>query len=155
MVRLFLQIMLLMSFLIFPRGWLDHSVHSSSYFLRCYPHPVLPRPPVCWFFTFWKQSQYSIRVYKLTSSIPVVVFLCLLSVLGFVFGVYAGVDSGVINLYDILRFELQRWPDFFCLRVQNFAPLTPFVICWLGFSTAADLSITSKAWLFSNSLSVG
>ena len=33
----------------------------------------------------------------------------------------------------------------FRLRVKNFAPLTPFVICWLGFSTAADLSITGMA----------
>jgi len=64
------------------------------------------------------------RVYKLTNSIPVVVVLGLLSLLGFFFGVYAGVDSGVIN------------------QVRNFAPLTPFVICWLGFSTAADLAIT-------------
>ena len=48
----------------------------------------------------------SIRVYKLTNSIPVVVVLGLLSLLGFVFGVYAGVDSGVINQYDILRFQL-------------------------------------------------
>jgi len=64
------------------------------------------------------------RVYKLTNSIPVVAVLGLLSLLGFVFGVYAGVDSGVIN------------------EVKNFAPLTPFVICWLGFSTAADLAIT-------------
>jgi len=27
-------------------------------------------------------------------------------------------------------------------RVKNFAPLTPFVICWLGFQTCADLLIT-------------
>jgi len=45
--------------------------------------------------------------------------------LGFAFGLYAGIESGVID------------------QVKNFAPLTPFVICWLGFSTAADLSITA------------
>jgi hypothetical protein len=27
--------------------------------------------------------------------------------------------------------------------VADFAPLNPFVICWLGFQTAADLSITA------------
>jgi len=64
------------------------------------------------------------RVYLLTDSIPIVVVVGILSLLGFFFGVYAGVYSGVIN------------------QVKNFAPLKPFVICWLGFSTAADLSIT-------------
>lgn len=144
-----------MSFLVFHRGWLDYSIHSSGYVLCCYPRPVLPHPQVCcWFLTFWKQSQYSIRVYKLTNSIPAVAVLCLLSLLGFAFGVYAGVDSGVINEYDILRFDQHRWPDPLRLRVKNFAPLTPFVICWLGFSTAADLSITSITLIFPNRLSV-
>jgi len=36
-------------------------------------------------------------VYKLTKSIPVVAVITLLSTLGFVFGVYAGVRSGIIN----------------------------------------------------------
>ena len=137
------MILLQASFLILPRGWLDHSVHGSGYVLCCCPRPVLPRPPVCWFFILLKSNlKHFIRVYKLTNSIPVVAVLCLLSLLGFVFGVYAGVDSGVINQYDIFRFELHNDLIFFFLRVKNFAPLTPFVICWLGFSTAADLSIT-------------
>ena len=57
---------------------------------------------------FESMSHYSISVYKLTHNIPVVAVLCLLSLLGFVFGVYAGVDSGVINQYDTLWFELHK-----------------------------------------------
>jgi len=64
------------------------------------------------------------RVYMLTDNIPTVAVIGILSLLGLVFGVYAGVYGGVIN------------------QVKNFGPLKPFVICWLGFSTAADLSIT-------------
>jgi hypothetical protein len=64
------------------------------------------------------------RVYILTKNAPVVGVIGLLSFLGFIFGVYAGVRSGIIN------------------EVKNFAPLTPFVICWLGFQTCADLLIT-------------
>jgi len=64
------------------------------------------------------------RVFKLTKSIVIVGVIGIFSFLGFVFGVYAGVRSGIIK------------------EVANFAPLTPFVICWLGFQTAADLLIT-------------
>jgi len=64
------------------------------------------------------------RVYKLTQSKPIVGLIGLFSVIGFVFGVYAGVRSGIIK------------------QVANFAPLNPFVICWLGFQTGADLLIT-------------
>lgn len=64
------------------------------------------------------------RVFKLTKSAPVVGVIGLLSTLGFIFGVYAGVRSGIIR------------------EVKNFAPLTPYVICWLGFQTCADLLIT-------------
>ncbi|KDR85756.1 hypothetical protein GALMADRAFT_234820 [Galerina marginata CBS 339.88] len=64
------------------------------------------------------------RVYKLTKSSVIVGVIGIFSFLGFVFGVYAGVRSGIIK------------------EVKNFAPLTPFVICWLGFQTAADMLIT-------------
>ncbi|KAG6889488.1 hypothetical protein C0992_004993 [Termitomyces sp. T32_za158] len=47
-----------------------------------------------------------------------------LSILGFIFGIYAGIRSGIIR------------------EVAHFAPLKPFVICWLGFQTSADLFIT-------------
>ncbi|KAF9055835.1 hypothetical protein BJ165DRAFT_451154 [Panaeolus papilionaceus] len=64
------------------------------------------------------------RVYKLTKNYAIVGLIGILSVLGFIFGCYAGVRSGVIH------------------KVADFAPLTPFVICWLGFQTTADLLIT-------------
>ncbi|KAF8167338.1 hypothetical protein B0H34DRAFT_779124 [Crassisporium funariophilum] len=64
------------------------------------------------------------RVYKLTKSIPIVAVIGILSFLGFIFGVYAGIRSGIIA------------------EVRFFDPLTPFVICWLGFQTSADLLIT-------------
>jgi len=64
------------------------------------------------------------RVYKLTQSKPIVGVIGLFSVIGFVFGVYAGIRSGIIK------------------QVADFAPLNPFVICWLGFQTGADLLIT-------------
>lgn len=40
---------------------------------------------------------YSSSVFKLTKSTPVVGVIVLLSALGFVFGIYAGVRSGIIN----------------------------------------------------------
>ncbi|KAF5385351.1 hypothetical protein D9615_001200 [Tricholomella constricta] len=64
------------------------------------------------------------RVYILTGSKPMVGLIGVLSTLGFIFGVYAGVRSGIIK------------------EVAKFAPLKPFVICWLGFQTSADLAIT-------------
>jgi len=65
------------------------------------------------------------RVFKLTKSFVIVGVIGVFSVLGFVFGVYSGVRSGVIK------------------EVKNFSPLNPFVICWLGFQTVADLLITA------------
>ncbi|KAF9486565.1 hypothetical protein BDN70DRAFT_870153 [Pholiota conissans] len=64
------------------------------------------------------------RVYQLTKNVPLVLLIGVLSSLGFIFGVYSGIRSGIIN------------------HVSDFAPLTPFVTCWLGFQTAADLTIT-------------
>lgn len=49
--------------------------------------------------------------------------IAILSTLGFIFGVYAGIRS--------------VFPS-----ARNFAPLSPYVICWLGFQTSADLLIT-------------
>ncbi|KAG5652451.1 hypothetical protein H0H81_004995 [Sphagnurus paluster] len=67
------------------------------------------------------------RVFVLTKSKPLSVLIGLLSTLGFIFGVYAG-------LFDFLLTVI--------FRVAHFAPLKPFVICWLGFQTSADLVIT-------------
>jgi len=64
------------------------------------------------------------RVLIMTKSKPLAGLIGILSVIGFIFGVYAGVRSGIIN------------------EVAHFAPLKPFVICWLGFQTSADLLIT-------------
>ncbi|KAF8204040.1 hypothetical protein BJ912DRAFT_919996 [Pholiota molesta] len=64
------------------------------------------------------------RVYKLTKSIPIISVIAALSSLGFVFGAYAGIRSAIIN------------------HVSDLTPMTPFVACWLGFQTAADLMIT-------------
>ncbi|KAF8665401.1 hypothetical protein AX16_000420 [Volvariella volvacea WC 439] len=64
------------------------------------------------------------RVLILTKSKILAGIIGLLSVLGFIFSVYAGVRSGIIK------------------EVANFDPLRPFVACWLGFQTAADLLIT-------------
>ncbi|KAJ3517871.1 hypothetical protein NLJ89_g239 [Agrocybe chaxingu] len=71
------------------------------------------------------QGFLSHRVFKLTSNKPIVAVIAVLSVLGFIFGVYAGIRSGIIK------------------EVKNFSPLVPFVTCWLGFQTAADLVITA------------
>jgi len=64
------------------------------------------------------------RVLKMTKNYYLTGIIGVLSVLAFIFGVYAGVRSGIIR------------------EVQYFAPLVPYVICWLGFQTAADLMIT-------------
>jgi len=64
------------------------------------------------------------RVFKLTQNTVIVGVIGIFSFAGFVFGVYAGIRSGIID------------------QVKDFAPLTPFVICWLGCQTAADLLIT-------------
>ncbi|KZT19766.1 hypothetical protein NEOLEDRAFT_933578 [Neolentinus lepideus HHB14362 ss-1] len=64
------------------------------------------------------------RVYRLTKSKILTAFICLLSLVGFVSGVLAGIRSGIVK------------------DVSKFAVLAPLVICWLGFQTAADLSIT-------------
>jgi uncharacterized membrane protein len=65
------------------------------------------------------------RVYKLTGSKPAVVVIGIFSFVGFVFGVYSGIRSGIIA------------------EVKNFGVLKPFVICWLGSQTAADLTLTA------------
>ncbi|KDQ54102.1 hypothetical protein JAAARDRAFT_38717 [Jaapia argillacea MUCL 33604] len=64
------------------------------------------------------------RVLRLTKNKYVTAFICTLSIVGFVTGITAGVKSGIIQ------------------DVTKFAPLTPLVAMWLGFSTAADISIT-------------
>ncbi|EPQ55508.1 hypothetical protein GLOTRDRAFT_105573 [Gloeophyllum trabeum ATCC 11539] len=64
------------------------------------------------------------RVLRLTKSWIITGIICTLSIIGFVFGVIAGVRSGIIQ------------------QVVNFGVLAPLVILWLGFQTAADLSIT-------------
>ncbi|TFK41819.1 hypothetical protein BDQ12DRAFT_624513 [Crucibulum laeve] len=64
------------------------------------------------------------RVLLLTKNKLLCGIIGLLSFLGFVFGIYAGIRSGIIR------------------EVAKFAPLAPFVICWLGFQTSADLLIT-------------
>ncbi|KAF8226286.1 hypothetical protein L208DRAFT_1367155 [Tricholoma matsutake] len=64
------------------------------------------------------------RVYLLTKSKPLVGVIGMLSLLGFIFGLYAGIRSGIIH------------------EIAHFAILKPFVICWLGFQTSADLLIT-------------
>jgi hypothetical protein len=65
------------------------------------------------------------RVYQLTKSAPIVAVISVLSFVGFIFGIYSGVRSGIIE------------------EVKFFSPLVPFVICWLGFQTCADLLITT------------
>jgi len=64
------------------------------------------------------------RVLLLTKSKILTAVIGVLSVLGFVFGMYAGIRCGIIK------------------QVANFGVLKPFVICWLGFQTCADLFIT-------------
>ncbi|KAF9469788.1 hypothetical protein BDZ94DRAFT_1243263 [Collybia nuda] len=64
------------------------------------------------------------RVFVLTKNKYLFGIIGILSVLGFIFGVYAGVKSGIIK------------------EVAKFAPLKPLVTCWLTFQTSADLLIT-------------
>ncbi|KAJ7081295.1 hypothetical protein B0H15DRAFT_466191 [Mycena belliarum] len=64
------------------------------------------------------------RVYLLTSSKVLFALISVLSVLGFVFGCFAGIKSGIIN------------------EIAKFAPLAPYVTAWLAFQTSADLLIT-------------
>ncbi|EPQ59857.1 hypothetical protein GLOTRDRAFT_126152 [Gloeophyllum trabeum ATCC 11539] len=64
------------------------------------------------------------RVFRLTKSWVLTGTICTLSLVGFVSGVVAGIRSGIIQ------------------DVAGFGVLAPLVICWLGFQTAADLSIT-------------
>ncbi|KDR83608.1 hypothetical protein GALMADRAFT_133037 [Galerina marginata CBS 339.88] len=64
------------------------------------------------------------RVFILTKSTPLVAFIGILSLLGLVFGFYAGIYSGILH------------------AVAKFGPLGPYVTCWLVFQTAADLIIT-------------
>ncbi|EKM84080.1 hypothetical protein AGABI1DRAFT_110668 [Agaricus bisporus var. burnettii JB137-S8] len=65
------------------------------------------------------------RVLLLTKSKVITAIILVLSVVGFVFGMYAGVRCGIID------------------DSTKFAPLKPYVGCWLGFQTAADISITA------------
>lgn len=64
------------------------------------------------------------RVLILTKNKILTGLIGLLSLLGFIFGVYAGIYSGILR------------------EVSKFAPLNPFVTCWLTFQTSADLIIT-------------
>lgn len=65
-----------------------------------------------------------------------------LSVAGFVFGVYAGIRSGIID--ECVQLNPGALLELTVHSVRNFAPLEPFVICWLGFQTSADLLITGR-----------
>ncbi|KAF5363647.1 hypothetical protein D9756_000495 [Leucocoprinus leucothites] len=64
------------------------------------------------------------RVLILTKNKILTGILLLLSFLGFFFGFYAGIYSGILS------------------SVAKFGPLAPYVTCWLGFQTAADVLIT-------------
>jgi hypothetical protein len=64
------------------------------------------------------------RVLVLTKSKVIVAVIGILSVLGFVFGTYAGIYSGILH------------------EVAKFGVLGPYVTCWLVFQTSADLFIT-------------
>jgi len=64
------------------------------------------------------------RVFLLTKSKVITAIIGVLSVISFVFGMYAGVRCGIIN------------------DGRLFAPLKPSVILWLSFQTAADVFIT-------------
>jgi len=66
------------------------------------------------------------RVFVLTKSKLLVGLIAVLSLLGFIFGLYAGIRSGIVRI------------------IADFAVLKPFVICWLGFQTSADLLITAS-----------
>lgn len=66
----------------------------------------------------------------------------LLSLLGFIFGVYAGIYFGILREYVSISMPL--FPSYLMNRVAKFAPLNPFVTCWLTFKTSADLIITCK-----------
>ena len=64
-----------------------------------------------------------------------------LSLLGFIFGMYAGVRSGIIHEY-VHFLNTPRLRINLYLRIVHFGVLKPFVICWLGFQTSADILIT-------------
>jgi len=64
------------------------------------------------------------RVYVLTNSKLIVGFIGILSLLGFIFGCYAGIYSGILH------------------AIAKFGVLGPYVTCWLVFQTSADLVIT-------------
>ncbi|KDQ59251.1 hypothetical protein JAAARDRAFT_33974 [Jaapia argillacea MUCL 33604] len=64
------------------------------------------------------------RVFRLTKNKYLVACICALSLTGFVAGFVAGIRSGIIQ------------------DVTKFGALTTIVTLWLGFSTAADLTIT-------------
>lgn len=88
---------------------MDYSLHRCRNVSCCYPHAVVP--------------SVSLRVLVLTKNKIITGLIAILSTLGFIFGVYAGIRS--------------VFPS-----ARNFAPLSPYVICWLGFQTSADLLIT-------------
>ncbi|KAF4596683.1 hypothetical protein EYR40_007628 [Pleurotus pulmonarius] len=66
------------------------------------------------------------RAFLLTKSYILAAAIGVLSILGFIFGMIAGIKSGIAG------------------EVSKFGPLKPYVICWLGFQTAADLLITAS-----------
>lgn len=80
-------------------------------------------------------------VLLLTKSKIITGVIGILSLLGFGFGVYAGIESGIIDEY-VRQFGVSGWCSRDGYSVRLFKPLEPFVICWLGFQTSADLLIT-------------
>lgn len=124
---------------------LDDSLYSGGNVCCSYPHSGIPCSSVSCFRNcdiYSNVSTSRISVHKLTKDMRLVVVIVSFSVVAFVFGVYSGIRSGIISewvylidAFHVLFFWLEN-------RVKNFAPLKPFVICWLGFQTAADLSLT-------------
>jgi len=74
---------------------------------------------------FLSQIFLAHRVLILTKNKILTGVILTLSCLGFFFGLYAGTYSGILH------------------EVAKFGPLSPFVTCWLGFQTAADVMITT------------
>ncbi|KAF8165218.1 hypothetical protein B0H34DRAFT_793633 [Crassisporium funariophilum] len=66
------------------------------------------------------------RVLILTKNKPLAALIATLSIVGFIFGVYAGIYSGILQ------------------AVAKFGPLGPFVTVWLVFQTSADIVITAS-----------
>lgn len=97
-------------------------------------------------------TEYIDRVYVLTKSKILGGAIGALSILGCVFGIIAGIRSGIIN--ECVHLPAYRGGESptIVYSATKFGPIGVYVILWLSFQSGADFLITGKSFKFTTAL---